>query len=54
MGISNEVDQNKNTHNIKVVDQDLHVANSKNTSKRKQINSRFSCMNETLAIAMLF
>lgn len=53
MGIANEADQKKNTRTNKAAHQDLHVTNSKNNSKRKQNNSRFSCMNETLTIAML-
>lgn len=53
MGIANEADQNENTHTVKAANRDLHVANSKSNSKKKQNNSRFSCMNETLTIAML-
>lgn len=53
MGIANEADQNEHTHTIKAAHRDLHVTNSKNNSKRKQNSSRFSCMNETLTIAML-
>lgn len=53
MAIANEADQNENTHTVKAAHQDLHVPNSKNNSKRKQNNSRFSCLNETLTIAML-